>query len=342
MQRLVGGGQITHERGRADRATSARRDPRAGPRRGAQRRLPPDARRDAGGLEGVQVGGPDASAPEVVDGRAARGAPRRCSTRLTHVARGLPREPEGAQASSSSATSERREHGSRSIWGTGRDLAFATLLARGQAHPPQRPGRAARHVQPSSRGALRQRDRRAVHAARRTSARAPRGAVSRCGTARCREAGVLGFEYGYSLDTPDGLVIWEAQFGDFANAGAGDRRPVHRARPRTSGCASPGLVLLLPHGYEGQGPGALERAHRALSQLAAEDNIQVCNLTTPAQFFHVLRRQVLRPLAQAARRLHAEEPPAAPARDLARSTSSRPGAFQRVIPDAARRPGEGG
>jgi 2-oxoglutarate dehydrogenase E1 component len=107
------------------------------------------------------------------------------------------------------------------------------------------------------------------------------------------EAGVLGFEYGYSLDCPDGLVMWEAQFGDFVNAAQVivDQFIVSAEDKwrRLSG-----IVLLLPHGFEGMGPEhSSARLERFLS-LAAKDNIQVANVTTPAQLFHCLRRQVLR------------------------------------------------
>jgi 2-oxoglutarate dehydrogenase E1 component len=182
-----------------------------------------------------------------------------------------------------------REHGTL-IWETAEHLAFATLLTEGK--PVRLSGQDARRGTFSHRHAV-------LFDTENGERYTPLGNLE--GAARFQvwdsplsEAGVLGFEYGYSLDRPDGLVIWEAQFGDFTNS-AQVIVDQFIVSAEDKWLRLSGLTLLLPHGYEGQGPEHSSARMERFLQMAAEDNIQVCNLTTPANFFHALRRQVLRP-----------------------------------------------
>ncbi len=145
------------------------------------------------------------------------------------------------------------------------------------------------------------------------------------------EAGVLGFEYGYSIAYPDGLVVWEAQFGDFANA-AQVIIDQFIASAEDKWHSLSGLVMLLPHGFEGQGPEHSSARLERFLTMAADDNIQVVYPTTPANHFHCLRRQVLRkwrkPLIVMTPKSLLRDPRAtSPIEDFTHGT------FRRYIPD---------
>jgi 2-oxoglutarate dehydrogenase E1 component len=147
------------------------------------------------------------------------------------------------------------------------------------------------------------------------------------------EQGCMGFEYGYSVQAPDALVLWEAQFGDFVNSAQ-----VIVDQFLSSGLAKWGqtsrLTLLLPHGYEGSGPEHSSARLERFLQMAAEGNIRVANCTTPAQYFHLLRRQAL---VSKARPLVVMTPKSLLRLPAATSSVAElaEGSFQRVIDDPA-------
>ena len=199
------------------------------------------------------VGGPDADVPEVDTARAAASG---CSDLLDAAHATCPTDFNVAPEARSACSSMRREHGATGKrpldWGTGETLAFASLVAEGTRVRLTRPGRAARHVQPPPRGAVRRRDRRA--ATRRSRTSATDQARFEVWDSPLSEAGVLGFEYGYSLDSPGRARDLGGAVRRLRERRAGDHRSVHRRRSEDKWHRLSGLVLLLPHGFEGQGP----------------------------------------------------------------------------------------
>ena len=182
------------------------------------------------------------------------------------------------------------ESGTGIDWATGEALAFGSLLLEG--YPVRLSG------QDSGRGTFSQRhsvwsdqknDGHYTPLNNLTDAQAPYEVID----SMLSEAGVLGFEYGYSLAEPNALVLWEAQFGDFANS-AQVVFDQFIASGESKWLRMCGLVMLLPHGYEGQGPEHSSARLERYLQLCAEDNVQVANCTTPSSYFHILRRQLHR------------------------------------------------
>jgi 2-oxoglutarate dehydrogenase E1 component len=175
-------------------------------------------------------------------------------------------------------------------WAAGETLAFASLAVKGI--------RVRLSGQDTARGTFSQRH-AVLHDVENGRAYvplqhiAPQQAPVEIYNSPLSEAGVLGFEYGYSLDYPDALVAWEAQFGDFVNA-AQVIVDQFIASAEEKWRRLSGLVLLLPHGFEGMGPEHSSARMERFLQLCAHDNLQVVYPTTPAQYFHVLRRQALR------------------------------------------------
>jgi 2-oxoglutarate dehydrogenase E1 component len=180
------------------------------------------------------------------------------------------------------------ESGEGFDWATAEALAFGSLLSDGQC--------VRLSGQDSGRGTFSQRH--AVWVDQQTGKKyipltTVEGGRFEVRDSPLSEFGVLGFEYGYSLADPRTLVLWEAQFGDFAN-GAQTIIDQFIAAGEAKWLRASGLVMLLPHGFEGQGPEHSSARLERYLQLCADDNMQVANCTTPANYFHILRRQMRR------------------------------------------------
>jgi 2-oxoglutarate dehydrogenase E1 component len=231
----------------------------------------------------------------VAHGDARRGETGVAIDRLREIGEGLTRVPENIKIHSKiqrqlEAKKKMLETGEGLDWSTGEALAFGSLLLDGS--PVRLSG------QDSGRGTFSHRhsvlidqesEERYIPLNNLRYGQAPFEVID----SPLSEAGVLGFEYGYASSEPHMLVMWEAQFGDFAN-GAQVVIDQFIVSGEAKWLRMNGLVMLLPHGYEGQGPEHSSARIERYLQLCAEDNVQVCNCTTPANLFHVLRRQIVR------------------------------------------------
>ncbi len=216
------------------------------------------------------------------------GVLKRVGQALSHVPEGFHLHPRIARQLQ--AKQQMVDSGEGIDWATGEALAFGTLLLEG--HRVRLSG------EDSQRGTFSHRhavlvDQESQHEYVPLNNIAPDQARIEIYNSLLSEAGVLGFEYGYSLADPRTLVLWEAQFGDFAN-GAQVIIDQFLASGETKWLRMSGLTLLLPHGYEGQGPEHSSARIERYLQLCAECNMSVSNLTTPANYFHALRRQLKR------------------------------------------------
>ena len=216
--------------------------------------------------------------------------------KLAEITDGLVRVPEGFHVHPKivKLLEQRAEmgHGKRAVdYGFAEALAFGSVLLEG--NPVRLTG------QDTERGTFSQRhsvliDTQTEHNYLTLSHLSKQQAFCEIHNSSLSEAGCLGFEYGFSRDYPEALVLWEAQFGDFAN-GAQVIIDQFISAGEDKWNLPAGLVMLLPHGYEGQGPEHSSARLERFMQLAAEDNMQICQPSTAAQYFHMLRRQVRRP-----------------------------------------------
>lgn len=323
LEHLLQLGEVTREE--ADRLATVRRDHlehELTVARSEQYEMPTPTLK--GAWEGYK-GGADRETPEA-ETKVSRAKLSEYLMALTHLPEGFHLHPKLERWME--ARREMAEGRKPLDWAAGEALAYASLAAQGT--------RVRLTGQDSERGTFSHRH-SVLHDAKNGSIYRPLDHVTpdqapvEIYNSPLSEMGVMGFEYGYSLDYPDALVLWEAQFGDFNNAGqviidqfiASAENKWHRFS---------GLVLLLPHGMEGQGPEHSSARLERFLALSAEDNLFVVNLTTPAQIFHCLRRQVVRPvrkplIVMTPKSLLRSPQAVSTLEDLA------DGEFQRVIPD---------
>ncbi len=231
----------------------------------------------------------------LADGEARRGETAVAAELLKEVGHAISTPPPGAKMNSKilrqlKAKAKMFETGTGLDWATGEALAFGTLLC--ESTPVRLSGEDVGRGTFSQRHAIlydQETEERHIPLNNIRFGQAP----FECIDSPLSEFGVLGFEYGYSQAEPHALVLWEAQFGDFAN-GAQVIIDQFIAPGESKWLRMSGLVMLLPHGFEGQGPEHSSARLERYLQLCAEDNMQVCNITTPANYFHALRRQVRR------------------------------------------------
>jgi 2-oxoglutarate dehydrogenase E1 component len=228
-------------------------------------------------------------------GDARRGETSVSTETLKEIGKAITTVPEGFQINKKlsriiDARKKAIESGEGIDWSTAEHLAFGSLLLEG--HPVRLSG------QDSCRGTFSQRhsvfiDQTSENRYTPLNNINPKQETFEVIDSPLSEASVLGFEYGYSLTEPTALVMWEAQFGDFAN-GAQVIVDQFISSGEAKWLRMSGLVMLLPHGYEGQGPEHSSARLERYLQLCGEDNMQVLNCSTPANYFHALRRQLKR------------------------------------------------
>lgn len=254
--------------------------------------------------------------------------------KMQELANGLQEVPEGFQVQRqvNKILEDRRKMAAGALpinWGFAETMAYATLLEQG--YPIRLTGQDVGRGTFSHRHAVlhNQKDGTSYCSLQNISEDQPTYTIH---DSLLSEEAVLGFEYGYSTTTPNMLVIWEAQFGDFAN-GAQVVMDQFISSGEHKWSRLCGLTMLLPHGYEGQGPEHSSARLERYLQLCAEHNIQVCVPSTPAQIFHLLRRQAIRPtrkplVVMSPKSLLRHKEAISTLEDLAE------GSFQNVLPDS--------